>query len=85
MRTNIIQIGNSQGVRLPKTLLHACGFDGVTEVEVIVKDHHIIISKADKPRADWGKAFQAMAEQGDDQLLDAGQLKNTWDQTEWKW
>jgi aspartate aminotransferase-like enzyme len=36
------------------------------------------------PRADWGAAYQRMAERGDDELLD-DEVKNSWDQEEWEW
>lgn len=38
------------------------------------------------PRAGWDEAFQAMARQGDDALLDGGELLPTqWDEEEWEW
>jgi antitoxin MazE len=35
-------------------------------------------------RADWDKAFAAMAERGDDRLLDEG-APGKWDETDWEW
>jgi antitoxin MazE len=84
MITNIINIGNSQGVRLPKVLLHECGFDKVKSVEVVVKNHQLIIKKAKHPRAGWRESFQRMARAGDDKLLDES-FANDFDKDEWEW
>jgi antitoxin MazE len=41
MRTNIIRIGNSQGIRIPKAVLEKTQLNG--EVEMEVDQHRIII------------------------------------------
>jgi len=68
MKTRIVKIGNSKGVRIPKLLLEQTGLTG--EVEISAEADAIIIRPARKPRAGWAKAFQEMARQGDDTLLD---------------
>jgi antitoxin MazE len=70
MKTHIVRIGNSQGVRIPKPLLEQTGLSG--EVEISVQDGSLVIKRAHKPRAGWAKAFKEMAERGDDVLLDEG-------------
>jgi antitoxin MazE len=84
MKTRIITIGNSQGIRLPKPLLEESGIAG--EVEVTIEDFSLVIRSANKPRAGWEAAFAKMAERGDDALLDgdAPSLTN-WDEREWQW
>jgi hypothetical protein len=43
-------------------------------------------SIADQPRQGWDEAFKAMADQGDEALLDEGELQpSLWDETEWEW
>ena len=38
------------------------------------------------PRQGWEEQFRRMAEQGDDKLLDGGDLIPTqWEETEWEW
>lgn len=85
IRTSIVQIGNSQGVRIPKPLLEQSGLAG--DVELEVRRGEIRIRKATRPRQDWDDAFQEMAERGDDALLDeeATQQPTKWEQTEWTW
>ncbi|NIV92310.1 AbrB/MazE/SpoVT family DNA-binding domain-containing protein [candidate division KSB1 bacterium] len=79
MRTRIIQIGNSQGIRIPKLLLEQSGLSD--EVELKVKQEEIIITPVKKTRQGWEDAFRKMAEQGDDKLDD----QSSWDEHEWSW
>lgn len=84
MRANIVRIGNSQGIRIPKVLIEQCGLG--SEVELEVEDNKLIIHSASAPRQGWEKKFQSMAAAGEDALLDgdlAGQ--STWDEAEWQW
>jgi hypothetical protein len=51
-----------------------------------VQDGEIIIRPAQHPRQDWAAAFRAMAESGDDRLLDGSPMIPTrWDEDEWQW
>jgi len=84
MKTNIIRIGNSWGIRIPKALLEQCRLRGTVELEV--QDEHLIIRPVARPRSGWEDAFRRMAQQGDDKLLNRESwLKTQWDETEWKW
>ena len=84
MKTRIIKIGNSQGVRLPKLLL--AQIDLGEEVEVEVEQNQIVIRPARGPRHGWDAQFRAMAERGDDRLLDSeANTLTTWDADEWVW
>lgn len=83
VKTRIIPIGNSQGVRIPKPLLEQSGISG--DVEMEVEDNKIIIHAVTRPRGGWEKAFASMAEQGDDQLLDLDVVESGWDSEEWQW
>jgi antitoxin MazE len=82
IRTRIVKIGNSQGVRIPKLLLEQSGIHA--EVEIEVQGDHLIIRTAPGLRIGWDKAFAAMAEQQDDVLLDEVDTTD-WDQVEWEW
>jgi antitoxin MazE len=84
MKTRIVRIGNSQGIRIPKPLLEQTGLRD--EVEVSVQDDALIIRPARKPRAGWADAFREMARRGDDALLDdAPPSLSSWDEDEWEW
>ena len=84
MKTRIIKIGNSQGIRIPKVLLEQSGLSA--EVELEVQDAQIVIRSAKRPRQGWEEAFCTMAKHQDDRLLDpelTGQTR--WDKDEWQW
>jgi len=82
MKTTIIQIGNSQGIRIPKPLLKQCNFQN--EVELEIHDNELVIRSPHSPRKSWAEKFAAMAAKGDDKLLDA-ETKTKWDEKEWEW
>ena len=84
MRTNIIRIGNSQGVRIPKILLEQSRLG--TEVELVVENEMIVIRSATRPREGWGEKFRLMSGSGDDGMID-GELggQTEWDKDEWEW
>jgi len=84
LKTRIVRIGNSQGVRIPKPLLEQSGLKG--EVELEVQDQQIIIRSADPPRRGWAEAFERMGQTGDDALLDEVPASGSrWDDEEWEW
>lgn len=83
MRAEIIRIGNSKGLRIPKAVLEQCGMKSA--VNLRVKDHSLIITPYEEIRAGWEKCFQLMAENKDDTLLDVSSLSNSWDEDEWQW
>ena len=84
MKTRIVRIGNSHGIRIPKPLLEQTGLRG--EVEISVQDDSLIIRPARRPREGWAAAFQEMARHGDDALLDdAAPSLSSWDEDDWKW
>ena len=83
VKTRIIRIGNSQGIRIPKPLLEQSGISG--DVELEVEDNKIVIYPVAQPRRGWDKAFASMAEHGDDQLLDPNNASSQWDAEEWQW
>lgn len=82
MKTHIVKIGNSQGVRIPKLLLERSKL--ADEVELEARDDQIVIRSARQPRHGWADAFRAMAERGDDKLLDKS-LSTRWAEDEWQW
>jgi antitoxin MazE len=82
MKASVVQIGNSRGVRIHKTVLEQVGLRD--EVEMEVRGSQLIIRAVNHPRAGWEAAFAEMAEREDDALLDAP-ASTKWDETEWRW
>ncbi len=68
MKTAVIRIGNSRGVRIPKALLAQCRLHDAVELEV--ENGRLVIRPANQPRRGWDEAFNKMAEPRDDVLLD---------------
>ena len=83
MKTTLIPIGNSRGVRIPKPLIEQCGLGD--DIELDVRDGSIIIHSPRRARAGWDKAFAQMARLKDDALVDAAPIVTKWDDEDWQW
>lgn len=83
MKVDLIRIGNSQGVRIPKAVIEQCGFG--SRVEMRVEGDSLIITPVTAARSGWEGAFKAMAERGDDAALLPEGLGQSFDETEWEW
>jgi len=82
MKTRLVRIGNSRGVRIPKPLLDQVGLED--EVELRVVENGIVIEAARAPRADWAPAAELLHQRGEDGLLDEP-TPTRFDETEWEW
>lgn len=82
IRSKVVKIGNSRGIRIPRTILEQAGL--TDEVEMKVEGNRLIIHAAYHPRQGWESQFAAMAEKGDDRLLDET-FATQWDEQEWTW
>jgi antitoxin MazE len=80
MKAQIIQIGNSQGIRIPKVLLEESRISG--EVDVELHEDGILIRNAQKPRAGWDEAFRS-GEDEDHPVVDLP--RSDFDKKEWQW
>ncbi len=78
MITKIVKIGNSRGIRIPKSIIEQINID--SEVELEVKNDSIIIRPISKKRVNWDKSFKLMSIKKEDALLDEDYLneQNNW-------
>jgi antitoxin MazE len=85
MKTCIVKLGNSRGVRIPKALLDLSGLSGPVEMEA--QPGQLIVRTGVKAvRQGWDAAFQRMAASGDDALLDEEAFTaSRWDEGGWRW
>ena len=84
IKTRIVKIGNSQGLRIPKVLLDQTGL-GV-DVELEVHQDTIVIRNARHPREGWEEPVTAMGANDDERLLEETSLElSSWDAAEWEW
>ena len=67
MQVSIIQIGNSKGLRLAKSILDK--YNIKDKVELVLEQGQIVLKPVEHPRKGWDKAFRRMHENGNDQLL----------------
>ena len=83
MRTELVRIGNSRGIRIPKPLIEQCGLRST--VELRVENDRLVISPGRHPRQGWGEAFRAAKPVVHDQLLLETAEPNEFDRKEWQW
>jgi len=67
MDISVVQIGNSKGIRLSKTLIEK--YNIKDRVELILEKGYIILKPKANPRKGWEKAFKKMHENKDDKPL----------------
>ena len=82
IKSRIVRIGNSQGIRIPKPLLEQAGLHD--EVELHAEEGRIVIAAVRQARAGWAEAAQVMHDRGEDELLDAP-TPTQFDAEEWEW
>ena len=80
MELSIIKIGNSKGIRLPKTLIEK--YKLKDKAELILENGYFILKPISNPRKGWEKAFKEMNENGEDRLLFNDVFENE-DSEEW--
>jgi len=80
MKTNLIKIGNSKGVRINSNIIKECELG--SEVELNVVDKKIIIEAVKESRANWNESFKEMHKNKEDALLISDD--NAFDK-DWEW
>jgi len=70
MKTRLIQIGNSRGIRIPKAMLEQAQL--TDEVQIDAAPNQVVIRSLRAPREGWDEAFRRMAKRGDDALIEDG-------------
>jgi len=82
MRTRIVRIGNSRGVRIPKPLLEEAGLGDEVELRVVASG--IIIESAGTARAGWAEGAARLREREGGVMLDEPAPPD-FDESEWTW
>jgi antitoxin MazE len=82
MKTRLVRIGNSRGVRLPKAIIAQAGL--TEEVELGVRDGAVIIARTSSARSGWADAARQMRQRNGDLLLDPP-APTVFEEKEWKW
>ena len=81
VKTKIIRIGNSQGIRIPKPVLEEAGLGD--EVELRITPSGLVLEPLASARSGWEAAARDLAAEE----LDASDvfLPTDFDETEWEW
>ena len=82
VRSKVVKIGNSRGIRIPRTLLEQAGLAG--DVEMSVEGDRLVIQAVHEPRQGWAAKMAEMTAQGDDKLFDSA-TPTEWDEDDWTW
>jgi antitoxin MazE len=84
MKTNLIQIGNSKGIRIPKSFIEQYQLNG--EIELIPSKSGLLITSSSKPRNGWEEVFKnSVAGQKDSDNSAWQSVSNQFDKEEWSW
>jgi len=69
MQVNVVKIGNSKGIRIPKKVLDQCQVDDALELSV---ENNVIILKPvhRKPREGWAEAIAASHKKYGEEAVD---------------
>jgi antitoxin MazE len=79
MHVNIRQIGNSQGVVIPKPVLTQLGLNAGEGAEITIEGDALVLRRPASPvRTGWAEAAKKIAEAGDDALV-MGEFSNAAD------
>jgi len=84
MKVSLVKIGNSQGIRIPKTLIEQCGFGD--EIELEVKGDALVLRPANPSRGGWDEAFAELTQSKEESVpLLPDYMREEWDESEWTW
>ena len=84
MHVELIRIGNSRGIRIPKSVIDQCGFGA--SVDLKIEEGRVILARDRKPREGWKEAV--LAARGtipSDELLLEDIPEQEFDHDEWTW
>lgn len=83
MKTRLVQIGNSRGIRLSKPLLEYAALGD--DVEIEAEPGLISIRSANAPRAGWAEAAASGNSDGAADEPEIGHTPTQFDDAEWEW
>ena len=82
MRLKLIDIGNSKGIRLPKTLITQYHLEDDIQIEMLKEG--LLIKSVSKPREGWEETFKENTKK-DNETKDWQNIPNKFDDKEWTW
>lgn len=84
LRSRLIRIGNSRGLRLPRSVIEQAGLE--EDVIITVGKGELVIRPLSHPRAGWEEALQHLGPPEDEPDLQGFRaLPTDFDETDWTW
>ena len=83
MKVKLVRIGNSRGIRIPKSVLEQCGLQEVADLRI--EKNRLILVRERRPRQDWEEAFSAAGPSSADELLLDAMPAGAFDREDWRW
>jgi antitoxin MazE len=83
MKVELVRIGNSRGIRIPKPIIEQCGFGDT--VELRIENDRLIIAPNRPARQGWEEAFRAAGPAENDELALGILPPNEFDREGWRW
>ena len=69
IQVSIVQVGNSKGIRLSKTLLDK--YQITNKVELVLENDYIILKPVTEPRKNWENAFAEIHKNRDSKFYES--------------
>jgi antitoxin MazE len=83
MKVKLVRIGNSRGIRIPKSVLEQCGLQEAADLRI--ENNPLVLVCEHRPRQGWEEAFVAARPSADDELLLEGLPSSAFDREDWRW
>jgi antitoxin MazE len=82
MLVSVVPIGNSRGIRIPKSIINEFGI--TDKIELKIHENEIVLTPLGKePRQGWDEAFKKMHKNADDTLIISDKIDNK--SFDWEW
>ena len=85
MEASIVKIGNSQGLIIPKKILHSLGDSTKFNMQIIDGSLLIAPCSNNSSRKNWEKQFSMAIQNGFTPDEDIDFIENEFDNTDWTW
>ena len=83
MKIKLINIGNSKGLRLPKTIIQQ--YNITDDLQLELKEDGILLKPFTKPRTGWSEQFEKVVKPIEKQEKNWMEAHNRFDKEEWTW
>ncbi len=83
MLVELVRIGNSRGIRIPKPMIEQCGFG--ERVDLRMERDRLVVSPDHPPRSGWAETFRAAGSAASDEVPLEAAPSNKFDREEWRW